>query len=662
MMRFATILLALLFTLCAVAPASAQPQFRVERNRLQILDPGTGELRHELVHGSMFDGKPKAGEKPPGHFPLVGPVLLDSTPYYAIRGTVFRLDPDAGVIERRILFPAQVVELDVANGSLVVTVEHELHRWPADGFDENVYKEQFEFRHRPGSTSPREMWQGLHWLDAWKDPLNLAILIDLPAEEFSADEHRDALEVLEARQAQDPHNPFYSFFIGRQHLALGDEESAEEAFARARSVDEAHWSTDLQLAASFDKISRFDDGDVAFERAIRKLDVAHPTFRESWYMVPAVMLLGLWSSETIAAAIGAKDYRAVDRMLERFHGFLPNLEGSSIAWRDLADWYAENDQRALAAKWRTRAETLDGPFERQERKSREFDIAFTLFIGATIAALLMALLAGLRSRRPTGGRGVRPRKRDVAGVLLGVVVPVMLLWQMNTLAIEVETLAEMPNEVMTASWGSPNVERWLDSLEPSSTQHKLLEQARATREAQRAGIARPEPLDGSSMLVFDAIEVDARKRAVRDVGSGTLAYDRVGLRPFVPVWFVMLGVLFAIGAAARYWAPRLARGMTFVVPGGPAGPLTILVSGLFFASLAAILFGTDSLLTELAVPEFGRYFGMESIASREPQPVSRAWVWLSLGTAIITHLAVCAIEWRRTSAAGDTERSNELQG
>jgi tetratricopeptide (TPR) repeat protein len=486
-------------------------------------------------------------------------------------------------------------------------------------------------------------------LSIWKDATYLAPGIANPNYKYEPGERKADLATLRERRSQEPDNPIYDYCIGWLHQQAGDEDQARRAFERAVSTDAAHWSTLLQLTAHLDKLGRHDFADLAFAKARHLIEQGEETQVRRWSALVSFSVLMGWSHKTLDQAVRAEEFERVDRMHERIAWTFPHLEKTATAWKIAADWYAANDRDDLADKWRRHASRAgESPWLRVEQAYRSADLALALIISLLLAVWLAVFVIGVRRARSEVDRGWIPRPTwpEIAGVLLAVLLPLPLLFVHQVAVEKAEPLGDAPVEIFIDGWTSPNAHMWIEQLEPSDARAELLDRIRTIAESTRRSEA-PHVDVPDHTLIIEAIEADARSTAWQkfsdnlDIRALSVLDAPSSLRVSLPAWIIGIGLWLMLGGLLGHRFPKLQTTVRYAVPGGArsAAFITPFMIAVTIAAIGSIAFGLDTILTQHGEAQFGAYFGMESLYTKEALAPSHLSAWVALGVVAALHAA-----------------------
>jgi hypothetical protein len=364
--------------------------------------------------------------------------------------------------------------------------------------------------------------------------------------------------------------------------------------------------------------------------------------------------------KALAEALKAKDAARVDEIAARTARLFPGGEGAAYAWGSLAAWMRDQGQADLGARWQARARHGGTAFAAPPGRNlaAEVDKRFPFLLGALIGAVLVAFAAGLRrggTTRAQAGPGARipvPRIADLAVILVPLVAALAIDLGTADRVAAIGRYASAPVGLFDDAPDDPDVGRWVTArLEPSPARDLLLawvtEEGKAT---QAGGRSVAPPLDWATC--YEAIEQPGAlgTRMTRSLsGSVASLAAQIGatggkasaLDAIKGVSTAALGALalFVIGFLLARLFPLL-QALSWLIPGG-AKSLSI-PAGLVTALAAAGLCGNyfPAVLSRVAVPNFFKVYGLESIAPAHGGVPTTApvWVFAALGVALALHV------------------------
>jgi hypothetical protein len=602
-------------------------------------------------HPSLWEDEKAYVEGGQGATPA-GPVELGERLVYAVRADLLAFDLQRRQVVGRWRFPAKIAGLQAAGDNLVdVTLDYQPGRASASEVELTV-------RHRLDGRPPAQMqWSPMDFVQRIPTLREAQWLVaDLDEEQVE-----QAVERLEQARRRDPTNPFYALLIGERRQAAGDDRGARQAFEQAAANEPAVWQDLLVLSRHLEEAGAQEPAQRAFEDGLAAMvDAGLEPRRMTTLLAPSLIFLGI--QEPISAAVSEGDVERVDRLSARIAAVAPHVEGAPRVWRDLADWFDRHDRPQLAEQWRERASTAEvGAFNTVHHSVVWVDRMLNAIAGLALAILLISLLVGIRGglarRRLREEESDKDhslwvpllRVRDIAAPLLLCVLMLPLPFVASVHLDVVGQLADAPIGVMNDAMAAPDVEQWLEERHESPARQKLLDIARAEREAVLAG----EPVSDkifTDELLYETIRADAQQTAKGTLTRGkipdifALADTQIGkdasaLGPLAAVTgFVHIAILIFLGGIIGARLPRVGRWAVRLIPGGAArlAPFGGLVLALFSTAILAF-FGLDSILSTVAQPNTARYFGLEAIAAADVTP-SRLWAWAAIAVSIVVHV------------------------
>ncbi|MFU8803358.1 MAG: hypothetical protein ACNA8W_06075 [Bradymonadaceae bacterium] len=652
--------------------------------RLKALNGGIGcvheggdaawEIRHPSLWEDAEDFVAQVEERRP-----VGPVEIGGRTFYAVRGDLLEVDVDAAKIVGRRRMPAPIVSLGRADGSeehLEVVIRH-VGDMP--GVVENLITLTY------GLDAPvpsQDVWFGRTNLSG---RLTARRDADWLVSSLAEADDEVVLERLLEAWERDPLNLFYlahltnsryaALYLGRLGVDLDSgvaDEGGEAQIAKFQRLwSEATegpftgptgppWQDMINVSwvLEGDELGRgFGD---------RPYNAGHKAMIEAG-MLPERMgnLVGfvmrnMGSMDAVKGAVEAGDAERVAALSERLAVGAPLVEGGEYVWPDLARWLEAKGHPATI--WHERAkDNAERSFSFSGGNARTVDRLLVVMGGISLALLLYALVIGVqggRARRrrrdeePTGNHPLwRPvlRVRDIVGLMILVLALPLCNHFIATDIFTIGALAAAPLGIFDDTLAAPDVQVWLEGLAESPARDELLEIARAEHEALKEGRV-VENKAAVGHLFHAAATADGRAIQWRMLREGrfsnpsalagitdtdVLAEEHTfSLLTFFP-FFAFLAMLIMMGSLLGGYLPVVGTWIVRIVPG--AAPALAPVGGLLLAGcIAAILafMGLDSILSSLARPAFGKYFGLEAIAGSELLTPDRGWAVVALVGAV----------------------------
>lgn len=451
---------------------------------------------------------------------------------------------------------------------------------------------------------------------------------------LGAEQQKDVLAALAAREAIDRTNAFLPLFRGQILARAGDRDGAAKAFDAAADLAAAPFNDLLRVATMLEDEGASAAADRAFDRGLAGLRAAGLRPERLQSQVAHQVMLGV-PRRALTEALTHGDVAKVDRLQERVFRAFPRLEGAQTAWGDVAAWMRARGREDLAAKWSTRAAEA-GSAVTNLATSASLERILPTIGGMAVVAPLVALVVGLRrgARKQDGtGRIVW----DVCAALSPLVATLCLIAWANARLEVVARRSLSPVALFDDGAASPDVARFVEArLSPGSErdtlQRWIADEARAVTAGGR--FEGPAPDDATMVAAFERADV---RKALRDAISKA---DAGGARLLGFQHTVLAAVLaFVLGHVIGQRTPRAAIAASRVVPGGTEslGLIGALLGGAFLGALFAFA-GVDRALSPAALPHFARFFGLESIAGEAPPPPSRAWAWTIAVAYPLLHL------------------------
>jgi tetratricopeptide (TPR) repeat protein len=421
----------------AVLAAAARPCVAGESVRQQSagleIDGVTLTFRDGEVDGRLADGTTwgirhaslllaEAGERA-----VTDPCEYDGALYYGTGCYVLCVDPKRGRVLKRYVFPDRVASLRRRPYGIDVTY----------GRSRGRYEYEDTFPITPGGDQPRLFLCSDH----------NSVLVpyrDAMTELRRAQETGDRAPLVDAG-ARDPTNPFLAVALASVFREAGERGAAEQA---VRSALEAKGNTRILLlraAASLEGLGMTDLADRAFDVGYRAfLDAGG----EPELFASTIGLIHFCDSprSVVLPHVEAGRLDDAGRVMERYWKIAPRATGASLAWRGMADLFAEAGRDDEARKWRERSRYAEGALMAGGPMGGYFNYAaqginFTWACAAalilTFTVLVLRLFAAWRRRdkREDGGpmgvlRAIRKQvtSREVVGLVLLAGVAYAGLW------------------------------------------------------------------------------------------------------------------------------------------------------------------------------------------------------------------------------------------
>lgn len=626
--------------LVAANPPGAVP--KVEGTSMVLDTPeGRVEIRHRGFEGA----------------PPVQAVHFEEHWHYAVGADLLTIStaPPYRIV-RRVRLPARIMSLAAKSDALLIGLELE----PSG---------EAVVRYDGGAAPGRGPWSAgnLGLRTAYRDAATWGhTRSDAEgAPPVPARQQEDALRELAEDEIVNPTNPFFPFMRGWILDSAGKQPQAKRAYedAVATAVRHAPWSDCLYLANHLAVRGQDALSATAWEAGLGKLKDQGVRPEQITGLVTTVIVMQPLT-DAVAAAVSRRDPAGVDRWMERFCAFAPNVEAGHFAWHQLAAWMEGLGRADLAAKWTERA-TINarGPGSRMHHKSAEIDLMLLWIAALCLGVYPAAFVIGWRRCRPESWL---PAIRAVEGVAL-VLAPALALGLAVNAGVDVAEIghaASAPLAVMSDGFGDPSVLAALDGFADSDAKAAAISEYSGERDAiasgGRAEVA-PDP-----ELYWQAAKADS----IRRVGYDPLAlFEIAAMEPgaappeastplaALPFGFGSLaGIVFFIllgGVAGRAVSPATRRYVTYAIPCGPgaAGFTTPFAVAGLFAFVLAFGFDLDRLLTSIAVPSFDKFFGLQGIGDAAVGYPARGYLVAVLLAVGALHVGAILLERRSSERA-----------
>ncbi len=622
-----------------------------------------GERRWEIHHPSLWDDEEQYLTGELERFPI-GPVIEEGRVFYAVRGDLLEVDPDAGKVIGRIRLPALIADVYGLGGSIQVVVGM-APEWPLGA--DTVYREIGLHLSRPLRSF--SVWYG----DGGTD-VRFAARRDAEwlMERLEAD-GKDVVEGLVRAWEADPTNLVLlaELMEARGDLGRDDGEFSRqwtEALAQ-RFTAGPPWQ-DLILVSWYVSEGDMETGEAMFRRGKEQM-LAAGVQPERITGLPSFVLLHMDGRKLIRKHLQAGNAEEVDRLAERMAVLTPLVEGGEVVWPALADWL--ESEGVDGQKWRERAE-----YNRLHAKSfsgepaRVADRWIAILVGTALALLLGAFSAGLiggRRRKRLMSGGVRVR--DLLGILVLLGVFQVGMMGLSAQMQVVGMMAGAPLGLFDDTLAAPGVYEWLgdqgqyggatefEHLQNLVWDDRLSMRLMGTMRMDRERVAETlysalrADAWGYQWHLMKSASVSNPVALAGEVDSVWADEHQISILWWFPALIVLMGV-GSFGMVAGRYLPGLGKVFSWVVPGaakslGPVGPV---VMAMAMAAIAAFL-GADSILAKIAQPAFPLYFGLDDLVGWMEVNPERGWAVACLVAAMVVQGAAVAWEIRSDGAGED---------
>ncbi|MCU0241801.1 MAG: hypothetical protein MUF51_05205 [Vicinamibacteria bacterium] len=384
---------------------------------------------------------------PFGRLKISGPLPVGAWVYFAAGTSVYEVDPQSGIVKRRLSLPAVVTHLAAAGDTVIAKVDI--------GYAGNEVPR--EYRLTAGAWPPFFLSGSLM---AARGTRALAESIG-KLQKPSAAQLAAAVAELEKRARLDPTNPWFHYWRGVCLQQLQRKDEALSAFSAVLAVDPAYDYELLALAQKLDTVSA-EWGQKAFDRGLRFL-LTHG-FEPELNTGLIAVLVYYGSSDYLAQV---HDLDVLNRMGERIWDLAPRCEGAASMFQGLAN-ANHRAGRGEAALWAERAQAAL-PY-------RMWGGAFVSWTGPALSLLFAALLTlaacfvvkclyHLPQRRlATGGARFNPftawTRGEILGFLLVLATLVFATAQVIRGVTAIGRIVALPIAVVSGSLGHPSGEAY----------------------------------------------------------------------------------------------------------------------------------------------------------------------------------------------------------
>jgi hypothetical protein len=186
---------------------------------------------------------------------------------------------------------------------------------------------------------------------------------------------------------------------------------------------------------------------------------------------------------------------------------------------------------------------------------------------------------------------------------------------------QIGDFASIPLSALSDGLGSPDAIAWLETSPESPLKQKFLEfsqhEIEAMKTGQRTKLAPPTPQEFVRLVEERASDrAGYNPLALFDLANLTQSAAQSTTPSLLFLFFGALPGFLIFGIAGRLMASSLSGRSRYVlamIPGVFTGPFAVWVSACIVAGAVYLLTPIGALLHNIAVPNFGRYYGLSSL-------------------------------------------------